>query len=84
MFAFVCVARRRRSTDDLSSSAILTSTDLHFRAPAGSPEVGGWVPGGGKGLSEKVAKGFYKEIRAERTATRIVNNSESPHTLGVR
>ena len=40
MFAFVCVAHWK-AMNDLSSSAILTSTDLHFRAQQVVPRSGG-------------------------------------------
>lgn len=77
MFAFVCVAHWK-DMNDLSSSAFLTSTDLHFRAQQVV------LRSGRRGFfSKKVVGAFIRKLELW-TATRIVNNSASPHTLGVR
>lgn len=74
MLPFVCVAHWK-AINDLSSSAILTTTDLHFRAQ----QV---VPKSGSGGVEEARGAFIRKLEP-RTATRIVNISASPHTLGV-
>lgn len=66
--------------NDLSSSAILTSSDLHFRAQQVVPRRSG--EGGGVGF-EEACGAFIRKLELW-TATRTVNNSVSPHTLGVR
>lgn len=62
--------------NDLSSSAILTTTDLHFRAQQVVPKSGS------RGVSEEAGGAFIRKLEP-RTATQIVNSSASPHTLGV-
>lgn len=76
MFAFVSVAHWK-AMNDLSSSAILTSTDLHFRAQ----QV---VPRSGRGGDFEEGCGAFIRKLELWTATWIVNNSASPHTHGVR
>lgn len=63
--------------NDLSSSAILTTTDLHFRAQQVVPKSGS----GGGGF-EEACGAFIRKLEPQ-TATRIVNNSASPRTPGV-
>lgn len=78
MFAFLCVAHWK-ATNDLSSSAILTTADLHFRAQQVVPQR--WEQGR---IFKKAAQLFFFIRKLElRTATRIVNSGASPHTLGV-
>lgn len=62
--------------NDLSSSAILTTTDLHFRAQQGVPKSGS------RGVPEEARVAFIRKLDPW-TATQIVTNSAGPHTLGV-
>lgn len=62
--------------NDLSSSAILTSSDLHFRAQRVV------LTCGRAGVLEGGSGAFIRKLEPW-TATRTVNNSASPHTLGI-